>query len=334
MTGQRLDGAGQTPAIHVVGANPALDRLQVVPRFSPHLVNRAERVVTRAGGKSLIVARAIRRLGGEVTLHGFLGGSAGDIIARECQTEGMGDRHVRIGGETRTTVVIVDGASGQTTVVNEPGPEVSPADLAQLRQKLDAAVRPGDVVVLTGSLPPGAPPELYALLVDQLRPRGVPVLVDASGDPLRLAAAAGPAVLKVNVHEFEQLRPGHDLAEAGALGAAMDRVRREAGIGALIVTRGSSGALAVDGARRYQVGTPAVRTVNATGSGDSFLGALALTVARRGLAGLAEGLRLGAAAGAAKAVRLDPDIGDTAAVLALAEAVDVRVTSVAPETAG
>jgi 1-phosphofructokinase family hexose kinase len=325
--------AARTPrAVHIVGLNPALDRLQVVPTFTPFGVNRADDVVARAGGKSLIVARAIRRLGGDVVLHGFLGGPVADIIARECRAEGMIDRHVRIDGDTRTTVVIVETVTGRTTVINEPGPTVTDADMRRLESSLLSSLGPGDVIVLTGSLPPGAPVDFYAQVIDRTRALGVAVLVDASGEPLRHAAAAGPELLKINEDEFQELAAACDLAGSTPLVDAMQNVRVETGIGILIVTRGANGSVAVDESSVYRVSSPAVRTVNATGSGDAFFGALALTLSSDGPAALSEGLRIATAAGAANAVRLDPEVGPAAEVLALVDSVGVEVSALAAGT--
>lgn len=146
------------PTVHVVSPNPAQDRLQVVPRLLVGEVNRATEVISRPGGKGMIVARGVVRLGGRAALHGFVGGSVGEQISAGCRALGVADRHVSIDGETRVTTVIVDSATGASTVVNEPGPEVGPGDVDALADGLLEAVRPGDLVVCTGSLPRGAPP--------------------------------------------------------------------------------------------------------------------------------------------------------------------------------
>ncbi|NJC69233.1 1-phosphofructokinase family hexose kinase [Planosporangium thailandense] len=317
------------PALHVVGANPALDRLQVVPTFAPFGVNRARQVISRAGGKSLIVARAIRRLGGAVTLHGFLGGPVAEVIAGECRSEGIRDLHVRVQGETRTTVVIIEEATGLTTVVNEPGPVITSAESQQMEATLFSELRAGDLLVLTGSLPPGIPTDFYARVITRARAAGSVVLVDTSGEPLAQAITAGPDVVKVNAQEFQHLLPAPDSVDGENLLRAMDFIRQQHRIGTVIVTQGSKGCVAMDATHIYDVSAPVVDTVNATGSGDAFFGALALTLARqaaRGASSLAEALRIGTGAGAANAVQLSPEVGSLTDVLRYAQDVDVRVT--------
>ncbi len=175
-----------------------------------------------------------------------------------------------------------------------------------------SAVRPGDLVVCTGSLPRGAPAGLYARCVTGLRGHDVLTVVDTSGPGLALAVAAGPDVLKVNE---EELRADAGLADGGAdLEALMGRAVA-AGPGAVIVTRGAAGLSYRSAAGGWDVTSPAVAVVNATGSGDMRLAGFVTALARGEDRETA--LRTGAAAGAANAARLEPDLSGPAEVAEL-----------------
>jgi 1-phosphofructokinase family hexose kinase len=301
-----VHGPPAGPTVHVVSPNPAQDRLQVVPRLVVGEVHRATQVVSRPGGKGMIVARGVVRLGGRAALHGFLGGPVGTQISAGCQELGIDDRHVLVDGETRVNTVIVDSGSGASTVVNEPGPEVGPAQVDALVDGLVAAVRPGDLVVCTGSLPRGVHPDLYARCVEAVRGREVLTVVDTSGPALALAVRAGPDVLKVNE---EELRADADLRGAGEGPADLDHLMRlvlDAGVGAVVVTRGADGLSYRSAAGSWDVQSPAVTLVNATGSGDMMLAGFVTALGRGD--DRATALRTGAAAGAANAARLEPDL--------------------------
>ncbi|WP_164700905.1 1-phosphofructokinase family hexose kinase [Modestobacter sp. KNN46-3] len=298
------------PTVHVLGPNPAQDRLQVVPRLLIGEVNRATEVVSRPGGKGMIVARGVVRLGSRAALHGFVGGSVGAQISAGCRDLGVDDHHVRIDGETRVTTVLVDSATGTSTVVNEPGPEVGDAHVAALVDGLVAAVQAGDVVVCTGSLPRGAPVDLYARCVTALRGRGVLTVVDTSGPGLAAAVRSRPDVLKVNEEELRRDAGLTGPADTGAdsdldldllMGRALD-----AGTGAVIVTRGAAGLSHRSAEGNWDVRSPAVPVVNATGSGDMMLAGFVTALVSG--ADRVTALRTGAAAGAANAARLEPDI--------------------------
>lgn len=294
------------PVIHVVSPNPAQDRLQVVPALRVGEVNRATQVLARPGGKGMIVARGVVRLGGRAALHGFVGGPVGATISAGCRELGIEDRHVPVDGDTRVTTVVVDGSTGASTVVNEPGPEVRDAEVDALVDGLLDAVRPGDLVVCTGSLPRGAPADLYARCVTTLRGRGVLTVVDTSGPGLALAVRVAPDVLKVNE---EELRADAGLgvpdADPPDLPGLMALVL-DAGVGAVVVTRGAAGLSYRSATEAWDVRSPSVTVVNATGSGDLMLAGFVTALARG--EDRVTALRTGAAAGAANAARLEPDL--------------------------
>ena len=110
---------------------------------------------------------------------------------------------------------------GRATVINEPGP---PLDDAGRTAFLDAYVdtladRRPQVVVASGSLPPGAPADLYADVVRLAAEHGAFAVVDAGGPVLAAALRAGPALVKPNLAEAESvlraLGPGTGPAGSG-----------------------------------------------------------------------------------------------------------------------
>jgi 1-phosphofructokinase/tagatose 6-phosphate kinase len=292
--------------VHVVCANHALDRLLVVPRFRPSAVNRAVRVEVLAGGKGVIVCRAARRLGPAVAVHGFVGGAVGELVRQECRALGAADRNTPIDGETRTTTVVIDEHTGRSTVVNERGPHIRAEDLDALYARLSAELRPGDVVVATGSLPDGAPPDFHARIGRIALDRGSVPLVDAADEALaatiaNLERAPAAMVLKVNADELAAVTG----TTVDDLGPTMGRVHSGTG-SSVVVTRGELGAIWRSQDRRIRVGSPCVETVNATGSGDCFLAGLAVAIGRG--QDPRDAMVLASAMGAANAASLTPDV--------------------------
>ena len=84
----------------------------------------------------------------------------------------------------------------------QDGKQVEEDDV--LEATLDAA-RGGGWVVGCGSLPPGAPIDLYATLTSAARAAGLSVAIDSSGEPMTHAAAALPNLIKPNHEELEEL---------------------------------------------------------------------------------------------------------------------------------
>ena len=322
---------GGTPAILVVGPNPAMDRTEEILDFRPHEVNRAQVSSPRAGGKSFIVARALRRLGHQVSAYGFLGGATGRYLRDECRALGIRDHHTEIADDTRINTILVDERTRRSTVINEPGPNVSPAEIAALTGAVADDLREGDLLILTGSLPRGAGDDLYASLVALGRARGARTVVDADGTALVGAGAAGPGAVKCNIPQFRALAPGAPLDVVGdddreLLIAAM-RTIVESGVALVIVTLGAAGLIALTATHVFDVDAPVVVTKNATGSGDTFLAGFASAVADG--TELATALCVGAAAASANAAVLIPDIGPEPQLDALLARTHARVQPIA-----
>src|SRR5512140_2395370 len=136
--------------------NPAIDRTLLLPGLTAGNVHRAETVIVAAGGKGLNVARAIRTLGGKSLSMGFTGGHAGRLLADLAQREGLDASWTWVDSETRTCTILVP-ASGDATVINEPGLPVSDLDWERLREDIRSSFAGNDLMCISGSWPPQSP---------------------------------------------------------------------------------------------------------------------------------------------------------------------------------
>lgn len=225
--------------ILTVTLNTALDITYRVRSLRPHASHRVSEVTERPGGKGVNVARVLAALGHEVTVTGFAGGHTGAVlrsmlaetpVAPVARDRGgadapgaLADALVPVSGATRRTVAVVDERTGDTTQLNEPGPQISPAEWAAFLGRYQELLPGASAVALCGSLPPGVPVGAYAGLVRAARSAGVPVLLDTSGEPLRRGVAARPDVIKPNTEElaeltgsYEPLRATQDARRRGA----------------------------------------------------------------------------------------------------------------------
>ncbi len=286
-----------------VNPNAAIDKTVVVHGFRLNAIQRPEWVRSSPGGKGCNVARALKRLGGEPVVTGWVGGHAGAFIEEGLKAEGIGTAFVHVPFESRTCLSIVDPHGPSLTELYERGEPVSEADVATLVEAYSQNIGSYEAVTLSGSLPPGAPPDLYATLIRAARAAGVRVLLDSSGVGLAQGLPARPDVVKPNVHEFEELtgatlRTPLEVADAALEWSARMGFR-------MIVSMGAEGAVAVEDGRAWLVTPPAIELVSAVGSGDSLVAgsilgltrgdALPMAVARGVAAGAANALSLGAA---------------------------------------
>src|SRR5690606_34133666 len=139
----------------------------------------------------------------------------------------------------------------------------------ELEKAALSASSPGGWLVLSGSLPPRCPPDVYARFATAARALEARVAVDTSGPPLTEAVGKGPDLIKPNLEEFQELvaRPTRTVREA--LEAC--RWLQEAGVGTVLLSMGDRGALLV-GADSVLYGFAAVSDVrNTVGAGDALL---------------------------------------------------------------
>ncbi len=265
--------------------NPAIDQTVELEALRPGSVNLARGATRHPAGKGVNVAACLADWGVPVTATGLLG-EANDAPYRALfAARGIKDCCVRIPGETRTNVKLLDREAGATTDINLPGTEPEPAALEEALAALHVAVGKGTVAVLAGSLPPGLPAETYADLVGLLVEQRACVVVDASGAALSavLDAPVLPHAVKPNRHELEGWA-GRALPDRAALlEVARGLVGR--GVRLVVVSLGAEGALFVTAGEAVMVQPPALAiAASSVGAGDAMVAGIAT--------GLAEGLGL------------------------------------------
>jgi 1-phosphofructokinase family hexose kinase len=284
-----------------VAANPSIDRLYEVDRLVAGTIHRPLSIVAVPGGKGLNAARAAATLGGTVTAVGIVAGRAGDWIVERLRALAIDARMARSGGETRTCISVLDRSSGAMTEFYERGEAIELAAWDALEAIVETELEAGDVaaVSLSGSLPPGAPPDGYGRIarIAAARPRPVPVFGDTFGPALAAVLIEGPTVVKLNADEAGP-SSAMTVSDASSAAAAGD-VLRELGASWVVVTLGSDGAVVVGPGDHLHLVPPDLRGAYPVGSGDAFLGGLAVAYARG--EPVVEAARLGLAAGIANA---------------------------------
>lgn len=300
--------------IYTVTLNPALDKTVEIPHFALDAVNRIASVRTDPGGKGINVSKVIAKLGGRSRAVGVVAGSAGRALAAQLEALGLDTLLADAGeGETRTNLKVIDPAGHTNTDINEPGPAVAAKVLESLLERLTGSVRAGDIVVLAGSLPVGAPQDTYRTWTAACRQAGAKVFLDADGAPLAAGIEARPYLVKPNEHELARLL-GRELGSVGKLRAAAGELLA-AGVEKVVVSLGSRGALY---ATKTQViladGLP-VKVGSTVGAGDSVVAALAWAE-EQGLS-LEEAAVLSTATGAANVMCSGTQAADAETVRAL-----------------
>lgn len=283
--------------ILTVTLNSTIDKTYIVDNFRVDRIHQAQSFNIIPGGKGINVGRVFKELGGSVLLTGFAGGHNGDFIHENTQAESLASDFIRVSGESRTCVKIVDPINKTQTEISETGPLITSDEIERFRLKFESLVKGMDYAVLSGSIPPGVPDDIYRELIDIAHRHGVKCMLDANGAPLLEGIKAKPSIIKPNIHELSDL-VGKQLDTVEETIKAAKNIVAD-GIEIVIVTFGRDGAIVVTSNEVWRATPPAITYVSAVGSGDSF-GAGFIYALIEGKS-MADALRLGTAAGAANA---------------------------------
>ncbi|MCL1866254.1 MAG: 1-phosphofructokinase family hexose kinase [Oscillospiraceae bacterium] len=262
--------------IYTLTLNPSVDYIVSVPDIRVGQVNRSESRRYVAGGKGINVSAALSRIAANRGKNGEMsafsghaaiclcgGGFAGKEFARQTQLQDFESIMLPVTGcDTRINVKIEHG----NTVTEINGDFTADEEAIIGVSTILAGLNSGDFLVMGGSLPNGFPTEYYAAMTELISEKGVSVIVDTSGEPLKEVVRSGKAFLiKPNRHELGEL-----------FGVSIDspekavEYARKAGCPTL-VSLGEQGAVLVAGDVEIVRKPPKVVSGYTVGAGDALL---------------------------------------------------------------
>jgi ribokinase len=209
------------------------------------------------GGKGANQALAARRAGAEVALAGAVGADTFAGVALDLlRGDGVDTRLVRVVEQPTGCAAIMVSSEGENTIAVAPGANSG----ARSDQVPDELLSAGTTLVAQMEVPPCE----TAMLIRRLRTRGGYSL-------LNLAPAVPIDIALLEEIDLVVANEG----EAATTGSDPEQLARRLRQG-LVVTRGAAGALALlrDGIR-IEVPALAIKPVDTTGAGDTFVGVLA-----------------------------------------------------------
>lgn len=276
-----------------VTLNPSIDKTIHLSKLVPYGLNRVKGTRVDPGGKGINVGRVLQSFGIDVTATGLIAGKQGEVLLEHLRDCGIKADFLQIPGETRTNLKIIDESVGQITEINEQGFSVSQDDMESFMLKLDTLSENAEIVILSGSLPPGIPVDFYATCARIAKNKGAKVLLDAEGVVLFEGVKAAPYAVKPNLQELGTLFH----AEFSSIRQVAESARKliEDGVEIVIVSMGPEGAVYVTKDQTIKADSWNISVKNTVGAGDAMVGALAYSILKRDT--LEEIARLTTAAG-------------------------------------
>ncbi|WP_320169849.1 1-phosphofructokinase [Maridesulfovibrio sp.] len=290
--------------IVTVTMNPAIDLACTVSDFTAGKVNRVESYQTDAAGKGVNIAVLLRKFGLPVTVTGFLGQDNAGIFEKMFREQGLEDWFVRVPGETRIGIKVLDPRTETTTDINFPGLAPDMGHVEELTAAIEKLAAEASIVVIGGSLPATVGPETVGELVTVIREQGAKPVVDTSGPALRSAVDSVPWLIKPNDDELAELvgRPLKTISEIARESWRMNR----SGIANVVISLGARGALFVNDEEELFATPPEIEPVSTVGAGDAMIGGLVAGTAL-GLS-FRERVRLATALSAATVAQAAPSL--------------------------
>ena len=267
--------------ILTVTLNPALDLATDVVRIVPDRKLRCAPAQLDPGGGGINVSRAIAILGGASRTLVVLGGHNGDHMAKLMTEAGLDLIVHPARGETRSSLSVMDKTTGEQFRFMLPGPEWSDLDVAAVTASVSVAARPGGLAVVSGSIPPGVPLSIPTDLARAMAARGVDVIVDTSGEALKIAGSLTDCmvhVLRMNHHEANDLM-GHPLRDLQESADFAEMLVRQGAARIVIVARDHEGSVLASEGLRLHAPAAEVTVKSKVGAGDTFVGAFAMSLA-------------------------------------------------------
>ncbi|CAN5321874.1 6-phosphofructokinase II [soil metagenome] len=282
------------PAIVTITFNPALDKSTAIQELVPNRKLKCSIPVCEAGGGGINVARAIKKLGGEVVAVYLAGGNAGNEIARSLAAEGVESIITTIKGATRENLIVLDSSTNNQYLLDMPGPQVDTAEWQNCLNSIESLIGV-EYIVASGSLPAGVPPDVFQKIVAIARKKNARLIVDTAGEGLKQAVKAGVYLIKPNLKELGVLA-GREINEQTAAAAARELLQN-GGCEAILVSMGPQGAILVTREQSLKIKPPAITVLSTVGAGDSLVAGIVLSLAKN--KSLVEAVQYGVACGSA-----------------------------------
>ncbi len=288
------------PGIVTLTVNPSIDLSTSIDKMMPMSKLRCAPAHHDPGGGGINVARVVTRLGADVKALYTTGGAMGQLLRRLMDGEGISSVAIPVAQEIREDVTVFEESTGHQYRFVFPGPTLSEAECQALLDTLGSLKGEPEVVVASGSLPPGVPTDFYAQVTRIAKALGARVVLDTSGPALQSALEEGVYLFKPNLRELTALVGAPLDDEAGRIEACR-RLVRAARAEVVALTLAEEGGLLVTHEQAWRARPLPITPVSVVGAGDSFVGAFVWSL----VAGhdLADAFRYGIAGGSGALLR-------------------------------
>ncbi|MDD6401367.1 MAG: 1-phosphofructokinase [Lachnospiraceae bacterium] len=253
--------------IYTVTFNPALDYTIAVDNFQFGMTNRTSEEEILVGGKGINVSVVLRNLGFESTALGFVAGFTGDEVIKHLEEIGIRNGFIKLSeGFTRINIKI---RNVEGTEINGMGPVIQKESVELLMNRL-RMLQEGDILFLSGSIPPTIDSGIYQSIMAMLKDKGITIVVDAAKDLLVKVLEYKPFLIKPNNHELGEIFDVK-LTKREEVVPYAKRLQQVGARNVLVSMAGEGAVLVAENGNIYEAAAPKGELINGVGAGDSMV---------------------------------------------------------------
>ena len=253
--------------IYTLTLNPSLDYYLSVDSLEADKIIRAKKSYITFGGKGINVSAVLTRLGVENTALGFAAGFSGKELINLLQKENIKSDFIFLDeGQTRINVKIKCDSEYD---INAAGMPLSEDAIVKFIVRINS-IKSDDILIISGSMPPACPDNLYRRILNQTCSKGIKFIADTTGKSLINLLKFKPFLIKPNIDELAELF-GVKISDSQEI---IDYAKRLQDMGAanVLISCGEDGAvLLTEKGVVKKIGAVKGETVSTTGCGDSML---------------------------------------------------------------
>lgn len=281
--------------IITVTFSPCIDKSASVEKLIPEKKLRCSMPKLEPGGGGINVARAIKKLGGEATAIYPSGGYTGKFFDKLLENEGVPSVVIETENETRENIVVLEESTNQQFRFGMPGTVLKEKEWQDILDAIDQ-IKDVKFIVVSGSLPPGVPKNVFARIGAIAKNKKAKFIADTSGDPLKYAVDEGVYLIKPNLGELSSLAGKEYLQDDEIAGVAREIINKGK-CEAIIVSMGKRGAMLVTKDIIKTISSPPAKKKSTVGAGDSMVAGIVLGLSQN--KSLIEAAQYGVACGTA-----------------------------------
>lgn len=182
---------------------PSLEYSASLSEISTGSDNTLSDGALKVSGGGAVIAQIINELGVKSTVLGFAAGFSGGELETILRGQGINTDFIYLEKGLSPLNVVLDHGEKRTSFT-APSPEISHKELMSLFSRLEQ-LTDGDMLVLSGAVPPSVPADIYSHLPDAFAGKDVRVILDIPSELLAQCLSLNPFLVVTDSNKVAEI---------------------------------------------------------------------------------------------------------------------------------